>query len=100
MKVRFELKFAIMKVAHVYILIIFRSRYGKLNTLVEVTGRAKMFDGSRMLLPKRLPEDQMTFTVEDTTITLTFRDAKDLSDPQGLRLCNKILNQVKDTCND
>ena len=75
---------------------IFRARYGKLYALVEVTGRAKMFDGSRLLLPKRLPEDQMTLKVEETTVTITFKDSKDISDPQCLRLCNRILNQESD----
>jgi hypothetical protein len=39
---------------------VFRSRYRLISSLVDILGRAKMYDGSRLILPKRLPENKVS----------------------------------------
>ena len=75
-------------------LVHFRVRYQKVRAIEDVTGRAKMFNGTLLILPRRLPNDSTVFHVEETTLTVTLNREKPWKEPQTIALANFLMKKV------
>ena len=79
-----------------------RQRITCLNQHRDLIGFAKMFDGSRLLLPKKLKEQNTTLISEiendgetmKIQLNIGFKSTKPVGDPQCLTLFNVIYNRI------
>jgi len=53
-----------------------------------------MFTGTRLILPKLLPDDSTVLEKDGTTVTLDFTKKRSINNANGVRICNYVIGKV------
>ena len=75
-------------------------RFKLLNQHRETFGASKVFDGARLLIPFKMEQDKTILTSslqegdEVVKIEISFREMKDLQDPECLQLFNSVFKRL------
>ena len=76
-----------------------RERYRLLNAHRDVIGETRMFDGMKLLLPRKLASESVKVestreSGETAELTIDFRRKKDLGDPDSLSVFNVLVKRI------